>query len=92
MKQENAEVIALKALEWLIAHEELGAIFLGSTGMGAEDLRQSAGDAQTLLGVLDFLVMDDAWLLDFAAWGQLDPEDIMTARAALPGGAATHWT
>lgn len=90
--QEQAELVALKALRWLCANEDLLPVFLGASGASLENLRAQASDPDTLGAVLDFLLMDDAWLRTFCADEGLDPTAPAMARAELPGGAAMHWT
>lgn len=87
-----AETLALDALSWLVADEELLPVFLGATGASEADLRARAGDAEFLGSVLDFLLMDDAWVTRFCDARGLPYEAPMMARAALPGGAQVHWT
>jgi hypothetical protein len=90
--QEAAETLALQALAWLAAHDDLLPVFLGSTGAGEDDLRSRAGDPHFLAAVLDFLMMDDAWVTGFCDAQALPYERIMLARAALPGGEQVNWT
>jgi hypothetical protein len=92
MQQENAETIALQALGWLVGNDELLPVFLGSTGASEADLRQAAGDPGFLGSVLDFLTMDDAWVIAFCDSAGLAYELPRAARMALPGGAEMHWT
>ncbi|MCP3969542.1 MAG: DUF3572 domain-containing protein [Rhodobacteraceae bacterium] len=92
MDQERAERIAVSALGWLAANDELCPVFLGTTGSNAEDLRALAGDPGFLVSVLDFLAMDDAWIVAFCDSEGLPYEAPMQARQCLPGGAQMHWT
>ncbi len=92
MQQDLAETVALRALAWLVADDELLPVFLGSTGASEADLRDRAGDPDFLGATLDFLLLDDAWLGRFAAEAGVAPEDVARARGALPGGEAPHWT
>lgn len=87
-----AETLALKALGWLAASDELMPVFLGSTGASLDDLRSRAWDAAFLGSVLDFLVMDDAWVIAFCDAEGIPYDRLMQARAALPGGQQVHWT
>lgn len=87
-----AETLALKALGWLVAQEELLPVFLGTTGAAERDLRARAADPEFLGSVLDFLMMDDAWIIAFCDAHALPYEHPMMARASLPGGAQVHWT
>ncbi len=92
MQQDQAETIALTALSWLVANDELLPVFLGATGAAADHLRARAGDPDFLGATLDFLLLDDAWVQDFAAEAGLPPESVARARGALPGGQTPHWT
>ncbi|GAA0310605.1 DUF3572 domain-containing protein [Rhodovulum strictum] len=89
---ESADTLALKALGWLAGQDDLLAIFMGATGASGQDLRARADDPEFLASVLDFLLMDDAWVLAFCQAHGLPGEALMRARAALPGGADPHWT
>lgn len=92
MTQHEAERIALLALGWLAAQEDLIGVFLGSSGMTPDDLKMTADQPETCAAVLDFIVMDDMWVRDFAQDQSIPPERVMQARAVLPGGALPHWT
>jgi len=89
---EAAETLALRALAWLAANDDLLPVFLGSTGASEADVKAQAGDPVFLGAVLDFLMMDDAWVIGFCDHAALPYERIMEARAALPGGEQVHWT
>ena len=62
------------------------------TGASEADLRAGAQDPEFLGSVLDFVMMDDAWVVAFCAEAGLENTAPMAARAALPGGAQVHWT
>ena len=88
----QAEILALQALSWLAGQEGLLGVFLGSSGMSEADLKANAAEPETLAAILDFILMDDAWVMGFSADHGLPPEDVLQARGALPGGADPHWT
>ena len=92
MSQDSAETVALQALAWLVGDEDLLPVFLGATGSSEADLRARATDPEFLISVLDFLTMDDAWVMRFCQDHDLAYETPMQARFALPGGAQVHWT
>lgn len=92
MTPDSAETFALNALAWLAGNEELLPVFLGATGASEADLRARAGEPEFLGSVLDFLMMDDAWIIAFCDAGGVAYEMPMQARMALPGGADRHWT
>jgi Protein of unknown function (DUF3572) len=91
-RQEAAEILALQALGWLVAHEELVNAFLGASGLTERDLPRAASRPDTLAAVLDFLLEDETRLLAFCADAGISPENPMAARALLPGGDVPHWT
>ncbi|AFO90582.1 DUF3572 family protein [Phaeobacter inhibens] len=87
-----AETLGLKALAWLAGNDELLPVFLGATGASEADLREQAANPEFLGSVLDFLTMDDAWVMQFCDSVGLAYDQPMQARMALPGGAQVHWT
>lgn len=92
LSQDSAELLAIEALSWLVGNDDLLPVFLGASGASEHDLRQRAKDPDFLASVLDFLLMDDAWIAEFCASADYNPEFPMRARAALPGGAQVNWT
>ena len=92
MTPETAETIALQVLAWLVGNDEVLPLFLGSTGSSAEDVKARATDPQFLASVLEFLTMDDAWVVAFCDSVNLPYEDPLKARYALPGAEQVHWT
>jgi hypothetical protein len=92
MTPERAETIALQALGWLVANEELRPVFLGSTGASPDDLRERATDPSFLVAVLSFLTMDDAWIITFCDAANLGYDQPLRARYALPGQGQIEWT
>ncbi|MEY8827754.1 DUF3572 domain-containing protein [Sedimentitalea sp. XS_ASV28] len=87
-----AETLALRALSWLLGQDDLLPVFLGASGASEQDLRTRAEEPEFLGSVLDFLMMDDAWVIQFCQAEAIPYEHPMLARAALPGGAQMHWT
>ncbi len=92
MKREAAETVGVQALGWLAGNDDLLPVFLGSTGASLDDLRAGAGDPAFLGSVLDFVMMDDAWVVAFCDAAGISYSLPMQARAALPGGDQVHWT
>ncbi len=91
-RQEYAETIALQALGWLAANEELLPVFLGACGATVNDLAKNAGQPAFLGSVLDFILMDDAWVIEFCDAANLAYVIPMQARTSLPGGEQINWT
>jgi hypothetical protein len=92
MRVENAETFALQALAWLASDEDLLGGFMGMTGLDHDQLRARAGDGEFLGAVLDYILSADTMVLDCAAALNCPPDQVVAARAALPGGAQVHWT
>lgn len=91
-RQEIAETLALQALAWIAGNDEMRPLFLGASGASAADLAKGATDPAFLAAVLDFLLLDDAWIVAFCDAAGLRYDAPMQARAALPGGEAANWT
>lgn len=91
-KQEAAEALGLQALAWLVGNEDLLPVFMNASGVGADDLRAQAADPGFLGAVLDFLMMDDAWVIAFCDTIGAPYERVMQARQTLPGGEQVNWT
>lgn len=62
---ERAEILALEALAWVAGRPDDIGRFLTVSGLDATDLRRAAGNRDLLGSVLDFLLADEALLLDF---------------------------
>lgn len=92
MTEDEAQTVALTALGWLAGSDDLLSVFLGATGADLADMRVRADDPAFLASVLDFIMMDDAWIAAMCAETGLDPTAPLAARAHLPGGADPHWT
>ena len=91
-QQESAETLAIRALAWVLAQDDLVAAFLNATGADTRQMAVLARDPAFLGGVLDFLMEDDSRVMAFCdSIGQ--PYTVpMQARTALPGGQQWHWT
>lgn len=87
-----AQTLALQALTWLVGNDEILPLFMGASGASGDDLRARAGEPEFLGAVLDFLMMDDAWIMAFCDDAGIGYDLPMQARQALPGGAQMHWT
>lgn len=86
-----AETIALKALVWLLGNDDLLPVFLGSTGADPAEMKERATERAFLASVLEFLTMDDAWVVAFCDAQGLAYDYPMQALTAL-AGAKVHWT
>lgn len=87
MDRSRSETFALKALGFLATDSDALVRFLHQSGLDLDDLRERAGDAEILAGVLDFLLGDDALLTAFAESEGVQPQFVHAARRALPGAS-----
>lgn len=92
MSPDAAVAVALQALGWIVGEEDLRQVFLGASGATLESLRAGAADAELQAAVLDFLLMDDAWVMRFCDDHGLPYDAPSRALASLPGQALPHWT
>ena len=92
LSNEAVADVALKAITWLVGNEDLLPVFMGSTGADEASFREGVADAEFQASVLDFIMMDDAWVIAFCDQEGLPYDRLMQARGALPGGAQVNWT
>lgn len=92
MQQDFAETQALALLAWLLGEDEILPLFMGATGVGEDDLRARAGEPEFLASVMDFLLLDDAWVIQGSDATGIAAQEFAMIRAALPGGALPNWT
>jgi hypothetical protein len=92
MAPEQAEIIALQALAWVLGEDDLRDVFLGASGASVDDMRARAGDVDFQGAVLGFLLMDDAWVIRFCDSHGLAYETPYGAQQSLPGQGEVHWT
>jgi hypothetical protein len=92
MHSDAAQVLALQALAWIATDDALFPDFLAQSGASPVDLRTRAPEPAFLAAVLDFLLQEDRWILDFCASQGVPATTVQMARATLSGGDAPHWT
>ncbi len=88
----NAEVVAIQALTWIAQDEAIFSDFLNTTGAAPDGIAAAAAQPEFLASVLDFLLLEDRWIIAFCEAGGLPFDAPMRARAALPGGQTENWT
>jgi hypothetical protein len=81
---EAAQAVALQAVAFIAADDELLPRFVALSGCGLDDLKARIEEPSFLGGVLDFILADEPTLLAFAEAGGFPPETPMAARAKLP--------
>lgn len=85
MNQEDAEILAIRALGFIADDEDRLTRLIALTGLAADDLRQRATDPGFLGALLDFLLEDERMLMEFVARTGIRPEDPYAARRRFPG-------
>lgn len=90
--RDAGETLAIQALAWLASQDELLPQFLAMTGAGIDSLRSAAQDPNFLGAVLDFLLAEDARVIEFCDAHHIPYTQPARARAVLPGGDLPHWT
>jgi len=79
MNLESAEILALKALAFVVADEKALRTLLTQTGLTAEEMRAAAATRAFQAGVLDFLTHHEDVLIAFCESEEIAPT--MPARA-----------
>ena len=85
MTPQNAEILALKGLAFLVNDATALERFLALTGTTGPELRQRAEEPEFLAALLDFLMTDEPLLTAFCETESLDAQTLHSARRALPG-------
>lgn len=83
--KDTAETAALQALGFVAADDDRLARFMGLAGVSVDELKARASDPAFLGGVLDFVLEDEALLLEFCEASGLKPAAVARLRADLPG-------
>ncbi|CAK0740802.1 DUF3572 domain-containing protein [Azospirillaceae bacterium] len=83
MTDDVAEAIALQAVAYLMADEDLTNGFLAASGCAPEELSNRLNDRGFLLGALDYLLSDDSVVTTFAGHIDVAPETPQLAKERL---------
>jgi hypothetical protein len=83
LTEEDAELIAIRGLQYIATDDQLLQRFLALSGVAPQDLRDAASSHAFLSGVLDFFMGDEATLLAFTASIGEQPEIVARARRVL---------
>ncbi len=81
----EAEMLALRALQFIAEDGKRLERFLTLTGMEPADLRANAGEAEVMAAVLGFLLEDESLLLVFASMAGVAPETVGKAHREIAG-------
>lgn len=92
MREARAVEIGQAGLIHLANQPEIFARFMNETGVGPSEARSRAEQPEFLGFVLSYIAQIEEVAEAFCQEESLTPEEFAAARAALPGGAETHWT
>ena len=92
MDKEIAETRALEVLTWVLSEDDLIQVFMGATGASQNDMRSNTLSHQFLISILDFVLMDDRWVISCSKFLNIDPFQIQLIRMSLDGGQEVNWT
>ena len=92
MNKEIAETRALEVLTWVLAEDDLIQVFMGTTGASQDDLRSNTLNHEFLISILDFVLMDDSWVISCSKFMNIDPSQIQVIKMSLDGGQEVNWT
>ena len=85
ISHEEAEILAVRALGFLAEHQERVEGFVRMTGVAVDDLKDHVSDPGYLGAVLDYLLADEKYLLEFIERIGVAPELPYAARRKLEG-------
>lgn len=91
-QRESAETLALQAVSWLAGDAETLNQFLNETGASLASLVGDLKRPAFLGAVLDFVLGTDERVIALSGHLGIRPEQVVLARAHLPGGDLPHWT
>ena len=92
MEKEIAETRALEVLTWVLSEDDLIKVFMGATGASQNDLRSNTLSHEFLVSILDFVLMDDRWVISCSKFLNIDPSQIHLIKISLDGGQEVNWT
>ncbi len=83
--RERAEVLALRALAFVLADDRRAGRFRSLTGFDPTCLGEATIDVSVHEGVLDFLLGDEPMLIEFCDWAGIDPAAPAAALRTMSG-------
>ena len=89
--ESGPEAVAVAALSWIAANDDMRDRFLALTGIEAGQIRRAAEEPGFLAGVLDFLLAHEPSLMAFCNDTETDPEVVQRAREELMGDPGNEW-
>lgn len=88
MDHDRAEIIAINALSFIASDEKKISGYLKLTGMSLEKVKtdiENQDTMNTILGsILDFMMQNEKYLIEFANSYELRPQEVVNARNSFP--------
>lgn len=88
----EAEIVAIRAVEWLAADQDTFSRFLNATGETPDGVQRRLGDADFLAAAMDYLLASENAVMAFCRANNFSFDLPMQVRRALPGGDNPEWT
>ena len=92
MNLDAAEILALQTFNWLIEQVELKSSFLETTGILPCELSQVLGTSEFMVAVLDFIMIEDSWVIALVQHLNIEPIVIKGAYKVLTDGQQINST
>ena len=91
MDHDRAEIIAINSLSFIAENEKYLGGYLNLTGVDLKQIKENISNPKFMPGifasVIDFLLQNEKYLIEFSENNQLDPMDIQKARQFFPGAS-----
>ena len=81
----TASELAAQVLIFIAQDLDRTGRFLALSGIGPSDIRDRSQDPAFQAGILDYLLTDEALLVEFAQWADVEPSSVLPTRRDLPG-------
>lgn len=91
MTNETAEILALKAVAFIIQNDDLRDRFMALSGIDEGMIKGAVQDRVFLTSVLEFFVNFEPDLIAFAENEEIAPESVTNAWRTLGGGVGQDW-
>lgn len=91
----QAEIIALNALSFVAGNEKYLELYLNLSGINIKQLKETTSNPKSmtdiLASIIDFLLQNEKYLVEFSDQFNINPSDIQLARQYFPGGAIINY-
>jgi len=84
-QRDEAETVALKAVEYLFSDKDRLRGFLGTTGIAAEDVKLGLSSPDMQAGIVEYILSREDILIEFCEVYEIEPEFPKIAAAILSG-------